>query len=419
MINLQKMDKKINKEKEVKKDSSSSISKQSIVIISILILVICILFGIILSQRKTINNLQLKESSEKVKKAQQQSPTKPEIKFCSSGGCAAKLGPKILERVLSKLEKGPKDPNLLVGYESSDDASVYKLTEDIATVHTLDFFPPMIEDPYTFGKIAATNALSDIYAMGATPVTALNIVCFPINWDMNILGKIMQGGNEKVIEAGASISGGHSINDDSVKYGLSVTGIVNPKKILTNFGAKIGDKLILTKPLGVGITTTAYKNKIIKEGDYDKMIESMTTLNKYAMEILLKYRCHALTDVTGFGLLVHTSEMVRKDVSCNLHVDKIPLLNKNIKYYVEQKMITGASPRNEDKIINDVEYKLNKDKEWYKYLLLDPQTSGGLLCSMDPNDAQQAINDLKKLDLESNIIGEIIEKKEKSIYVLE
>ena len=410
------MDKKIIAERKEKKPLS--ITKQSIFIISILILIICILLGVIHFQRKTINELQLKGSSEKEQKVQK-TQKKNEIKFCSSGGCAAKLGPKILERVLSKLEKGPKDPNLLVGYESSDDASVYKLTEDIATVHTLDFFPPMIEDPYTFGKIAATNALSDIYAMGAIPVTALNIVCFPMNWDMNILGKIMQGGNEKVIEAGASISGGHSINDDSVKYGLSVTGIVNPKKILKNFGAKVGDKLILTKPLGVGITTTAYKNKIIKDGDYDKMIESMTTLNKYAMEILLKYRCHALTDVTGFGLLVHTSEMVQKDVSCNLHVDKIPLLNKNIKYYVEKKMITGASPRNEDKIKNDVEYKLNKDKEWYKYLLLDPQTSGGLLCSMDPNDADKAIEDLKKLNLESGIIGEINTKREKSIYIIE
>ena len=188
---------------------------------------------------------------------------------------------------------------------------------------------------------------------------------------------------------------------------------------MKNFGAKIGDKLILTKPLGVGITTTAYKNKIIKDGDYDKMIKSMTTLNKYAMDILLKYRCHALTDVTGFGLLVHTSEMVRNDVSCKIYTNRIPLLNQNIKYYIENKMITGASPRNEDKVIESVEYQLSKGKIWYKYLLLDPQTSGGLLCSMDSNDAEKAIKDLSKLDLESNIIGEIIEKKEKSIYVLE
>ena len=402
-------------EKLLNKDNSNSSNPN--ISISLLIFIISILLGIIFYQHNNLKRFQQKEIEKNIQsKSTLQNKNEKEIKFCSSGGCAAKLGPKILERVLSKLEKGPKDINLLVGYESNDDASVYKLTEDIAVVHTLDFFPPMIEDPYTFGKIAAANALSDIYAMGGTPITALNIVCFPINWDMNILGKIMQGGNEKVIEAGASISGGHSINDDSVKYGLSVSGIVHPQKVLKNFGAKVGDKLILTKPIGVGITTTAYKNKIIREGDYDKMIKSMITLNKYAMEILLKYRCHALTDVTGFGLLVHTSEMVSTDVSCKLYTSKIPLLNKNLKYYIENKMITGASPRNEDKVINNVEYKLSRDKEWFKYLLLDPQTSGGLLCSIDPNDS---VKDLSKLDLESGIIGEIIEKKEKSIYVFE
>jgi len=300
------MDKKIIKEEILKEEREKELKNkkplnENIVytIISALVVIICILLAIIFRQSQTINKNQIPEPP----KSNQEKSPKSEIKFCSSGGCAAKLGPKILERVLSKLEKPPKNPNLLVGYESSDDASVYKLTDDLAVVHTLDFFPPMIEDPYTFGKIAATNALSDIYAMGATPITALNIVCFPINWDMNILGRIMEGGNIKVIEAGASISGGHSINDDSVKYGLSVTGIVNPNKIMKNYGVKVGDKLILTKPLGVGITTTAYKNKIIKEGDYDMMIKSMTTLNKYAMEILLKYNCHALTDVTGTPIM--------------------------------------------------------------------------------------------------------------------
>ena len=356
------MEKKIIKEELLteKQNCNNTNTRIFIFIICLLILIICILLGILFQQNKNLNELKFKET-ETVNNSPPKSEKKSDIKFCSSGGCAAKLGPKMLERILSKLEKGPKDPNLLVGYESSDDASVYKINDEVAVVHTLDFFPPMIEDPYTFGKIAATNALSDIYAMGANPITALNIVCFPINWDMNILGKIMQGGNEKVIEAGASISGGHSINDDSVKYGLSVAGIVNPKKIMKNFGAKIGDKLILTKPLGVGITTTAYKNNIIKDGDYEKMIKSMTTLNKNAMDILLKYRCHALTDVTGFGLLVHTSEMVRNDVSCKIYASKIPLLNKNIEYYIENKMITGASPRNEDKIIDSVEYQLKRD----------------------------------------------------------
>ena len=179
------------------------------------------------------------------------------ITFCQGGGCTAKLGAGILSRVLERLPKGPEDPNLLIGYDSKDDAAVYKVSDDIAIVQTLDFFPPMVEDPYTFGKIAATNALSDIYAMGGEVKTALNIVCFPEQMDLNILGEIMRGGSEKVIEAGGTLAGGHSINDTDVKYGLSVTGVVHPDKIYPNNGGKPGDKLILTKKLGVGIISTA------------------------------------------------------------------------------------------------------------------------------------------------------------------
>ena len=177
--------------------------------------------------------------------------------FCKGGGCTAKLGAGILSRVLEHLPRGPEDVNLLVGYDSKDDAAVYKVSDDIAFVQTLDFFPPMVDDPYTFGKIAATNALSDIYAMGGEVKTALNIVCFPEKMDLNILGEIMRGGAEKVIEAGGTLAGGHSIADSDVKYGLSVTGLVNPNKIYTNNGAKPGDALILTKRLGVGIICTA------------------------------------------------------------------------------------------------------------------------------------------------------------------
>lgn len=393
-------------------NKNKSVSKYWIMIVSLLILNISLIYKLQF-QKSNVN--------EDKKQIQNKKDTlnKNEIKFCSGGGCAAKLGPKMLERVLSRLPKGPKDNNLLVGYESSDDASVYKISEDVAVIQTLDFFPPMIEDPYTFGKIAAANALSDIYAMGGQPVTALNIVCFPIKWDLNILGQVMKGGSEKVIEAGANIAGGHSINDEGVKYGLSVTGIINPKKLKKNYGAKVGDKLILTKPLGVGIATTAYKNKIIKEGDYDKMILSMTTLNKYALDILNKYNCHALTDVTGFGLLVHTSEMMQKDVSCNLYLNKIPLLNDNIQYYIEKHMITGASQRNEIAVKDIVQYNINDNLQWMKYLLLDPQTSGGLLCSLSPNEADSAIIELNKLDLKSGIIGDVIEKKDKVIYINE
>ena len=208
-----------------------------------------------------------------------------EIIFCKSGGCTAKLGAGVLEHILERLPKGQKDENLLVGYDSSDDAAVYKLNDHQAFVQTLDFFPPMVEDPYLFGQIAATNALSDIYAMGGDVKTALNIVCFPESMDLNILGKILQGGAEKVQEAGGSLAGGHSIADSDVKYGLSVTGVVDPEKIWKNNGAKSGDKLILTKRLGVGIICAANRVKQAPEGAMEQVIASMTTLNRTASEI--------------------------------------------------------------------------------------------------------------------------------------
>ena len=197
--------------------------------------------------------------------------------FCSTGGCTAKLGAGILSRVLSRLPKGEKDPDLLIGFDSKDDAAVYRLSDDIAVVQTLDFFPPMVEDPYMFGQIAATNALSDIYAMGGEVKTALNIVCFPESMDLNILGEIMRGGAEKVMEAGGSLAGGHSIADAGVKYGLSVTGVVHPSTILANNGVKPGDALILTKPLGVGIICTANRVGEASKEAMDQVMKSMTT----------------------------------------------------------------------------------------------------------------------------------------------
>ena len=218
-----------------------------------------------------------------------------EIIFCKSGGCTAKLGAGVLEHILERLPKGQKDENLLVGYDSSDDAAVYKLNDHQAFVQTLDFFPPMVEDPYLFGQIAATNALSDIYAMGGDVKTALNIVCFPESMDLNILGKILQGGAEKVQEAGGSLAGGHSIADSDVKYGLSVTGVVDPEKIWKNNGAKSGDKLILTKRLGVGIICAANRVKQAPEGAMEQVIASMTTLNRTASEIGRNFCIHACT----------------------------------------------------------------------------------------------------------------------------
>jgi selenium donor protein len=233
-----------------------------------------------------------------------------QIEFCKGGGCTAKLGPDILDRVLSRLPAQKRDPDLLVGFDTNDDAAVYRVSGDRAIVQTLDFFPPMVDDPYLFGQIAAANAMSDIWAMGGRPVTALNIVCFPQSWDLNILGRIMQGGAKKVAEAGASLCGGHSINDNDVKYGLSVTGLIDPARVLTNVGARAGDRLLLTKPLGTGIVCTAGRVKAADPASMDEVIRSMTTLNKYAAQVLSRYEVHACTDVTGFSLLGHLSEML-------------------------------------------------------------------------------------------------------------
>ena len=211
--------------------------------------------------------------------------------YCKSGGCSAKLGAKKLSHILEKIDSY-KDSHVLVGFDSRDDAAVYQIDENHAFVSTLDFFPPMVEDPYLYGQIAATNALSDIYAMNGTPKTALNIVCFPDNEDLNILGKIIEGGNSKLVEAECALAGGHSIRDDSIKYGLSVTGLVNPKDVKKNNGTQCGDVLILTKPLGVGLTLNALRMDDCSKEMQERVFKSMTTLNKYACDVLKKYDVH-------------------------------------------------------------------------------------------------------------------------------
>ncbi|MBU5336205.1 selenide, water dikinase SelD [Intestinibacter bartlettii] len=339
--------------------------------------------------------------------------SKKDIVFCKGGGCTAKLGPGILNRVLERIPK-KYDENLLVGFESSDDASVYKLTDDIAMVQTLDFFPPMVDDPYTFGKIAAANALSDIYAMGGEVKTALNIVCFPEQMDLNILGDIIQGGSEKVTEAGGVLSGGHSIMDQDVKYGLSVTGIINPNKIYQNNGCKVGDKLILTKPLGVGIVSTANRVGEASKEAMDKAIESMCTLNKYAAEIIRKYDVHACTDVTGFSLLGHLNEMVAGDCSAILDSTKVPYI-KEARQYADEFLLTAAAQRNRNFLESKILF--NIDDFAMEEILFDPQTSGGLLVAVNPNDIEALMEELDSLNLPCGVIGEVVEEKEYKIIV--
>ena len=336
-----------------------------------------------------------------------------EIVFCKGGGCTAKLGPGILAKVLNNLPK-TYDPNLLIGFDGSDDAAVYKLTDDLAIVQTLDFFPPMVEDPYIFGQIAAANALSDIYAMGGDVKTALNIVCFPEAMDLNILGKIMLGGSEKVREAGGVLAGGHSIADSDVKYGLSVTGVIHPDKVFANSGCKEGDALILTKPLGVGIVCTAARMKAAPQAAYDLAVQSMTTLNKYASEILKKYRLHGCTDVTGFSFLGHLCEMVTDQATARIYKDRVPVIPE-APALAEEFYITAAAQRNRNHVQDKIDF--GSCGFSMQEILFDPQTSGGLLASIDAADAEAALKELEELGLPCGIVGRIEARQEKAVIV--
>ncbi|HCI73881.1 MAG TPA: selenide, water dikinase SelD [Lachnospiraceae bacterium] len=337
------------------------------------------------------------------------------IVFCKGGGCTAKLGAQALNRVLSLLPKGDPDPDLLVGYSSKDDAAVYRLTDEIAFVQTLDFFPPMVQDPYLFGQIAAANALSDIYAMGGTVKTALNIVCFPEKWDLNILGEILRGGSEKVLEAGGSLAGGHSIADSDVKYGLSVTGVVHPDHIWANNTGRPGDRLILTKALGVGILCTADR---VGEAPADGMaaaIRSMTTLNKTAAECCHAYEIHACTDVTGFSFLGHLHEMMDGRLSCRIFADQIPVL-PGAMACADEFLLTAAAQRNRNHVGNyvrfdDIPFAMEE-------VLFDPQTSGGLLVAAAPGDADSLLKDLRGRGLPAAMVGEILAREDQEIQVL-
>lgn len=338
-----------------------------------------------------------------------------EIVFCKGGGCTAKLGPDLLSHVLDKLPRGEKDPNLLIGYDSKDDAAVYRVSDEVAVVQTLDFFPPMLDDPYLFGQIAATNALSDIYAMGGTVKTALNIVCFPEQMDLNILGKIMQGGAEKVIEAGGTLAGGHSIMDNDVKYGLSVTGVVHPDHIYGNNQGQPSDVLILTKKLGVGLVCNANRVGLAPEGAMEEAAASMTTLNKKAAEISHHYEIHACTDVTGFGFLGHLSEMINEEISAEIDSISIPVIRGAI-HCAEEFLLTAAAQRNRNHVGARVEFS-----PWIPFsmeeLLFDPQTSGGLLFAVKPEQAGVFLKELQGAGLPAAMVGRFVSKKEKEIYV--
>lgn len=308
-----------------------------------------------------------------------------------------------------------KDDNLIVGIETSDDAAVYKLSEDIATIQTLDFFTPVVDDPYTFGQIAAANSLSDVYAMGGKPVVALNIVCFPNCLDIEVLGEILKGGADKVIESGAVVVGGHTVQDDEPKFGLSVTGIVHPDKVLKNYGCKEGDVLIITKPLGVGIVNTAIKGEIASKRVYDEAVKWMATLNKYAGEIIVNYDIHACTDITGFGIMGHGYEMAEgSNMTLKLNKGSIPYIEE-AREYAEMGLVPEGSYNNRDYL--DGKYELKNVESWMEDILFDPQTSGGLLVSLSKEESLKLMKEFEEKNIPAWVIGEAIEKEDKYIVV--
>lgn len=325
-------------------------------------------------------------------------------KLAKCAGCGAKVGAGVLAQLLEGI-KVRHDPDLLVGFDKSDDASVYRVSDELALVQTVDFFPPIHDDPYTFGQIAATNALSDVYAMGGEPKLALNIMCVPDSMPRQAVHDLLRGGYDKVYEAGALITGGHSILDDEPKYGLCVTGFVHPDRVLTNSGAKPGDVLLLTKPLGIGILTTAAKAELTSEAGKDLAVALMTTLNKAARDEMVQYRVHACTDVTGFGLLGHACEMAQgSDVSITLNVAEMDLIPEAVEL-ARQGILPEGMYRNRSFAQGEVDP--GDTPLCQQDVLYDPQTAGGLLMAVDPEDADALYEALKKTVPSAQRIGTV------------
>lgn len=336
-------------------------------------------------------------------------------KLSSCAGCGAKVGAGTLSKLLGDMPTH-HDPNLLVGFDRSDDASVYRVSDELALVQTVDFFPPIVDDPFTFGQIAATNALSDVYAMGGEPKLALNLLCIPESMPQSAVQAILAGGYSKVFEAGAIITGGHSIFDDVPKYGLSVTGFVHPDKFYKNLGAREGDVLFLTKPLGVGILTTAEKAEMLASSEIDRVIALMTTLNKGARDCAVNYRVHACTDVTGFSLMGHMLEMAQgSDLSARIETGAIDFLPRVLEF-ANMGLLPAGVYRNRsyaEPFVDEGNLPLK-----VRDALYDPQTSGGLLIAVDPKDADALERDLKASVPSAQRIGTVIAKSNQSIYLV-
>jgi len=318
---------------------------------------------------------------------------------------------------LRQLPKQDPVPELIVGHETSDDAGVYQLTDSIALIQTVDYFTPIVDDPYMFGQIAAANSLSDVYAMGGEPKTVMNIVGYPIKkLGADTLAQILIGAADKVKEAGALTVGGHSVDDQEPKFGLSVTGIVHPDKVWKNVGAKPGDLLVLTKPIGVGILTTGIKRGKVTQEQEAIVTETMAMLNKTAAQVLSKFHPHSVTDITGFGLLGHGSEMARgSEVSFEINYSQVPILDGAVEL-AKDGVVPGGSKSNHKWLKDDVIYNDIAPEE--EIVLCDAITSGGLLVSLSEREAYQYVEDLKAHGVSHvSIIGRVIEKQEKWMYV--
>ncbi len=327
-------------------------------------------------------------------------------KLAKCAGCGAKVGAGTLARLLEGIQVR-QDPNLLVGFDRSDDASVYKISDTLALVQTVDFFPPIADDPYLFGQIAAANALSDVYAMGGEPKLCLNIMAVPKDMPPEAVHDLLRGGYDKVYEAGALITGGHSILDDEPKYGLAVTGFVHPDKMLTNAGARPGDVLLFTKPLGLGVLTTAAKAELVPPAVLERACGLMTTLNKAARDVMVQYRVHACTDVTGFGLLGHSLELAQGG-GVELEIDA-----KAVDFLPEaaELAIMGVLPEGmyRNRAFAQDAVDPGETELWRQDLFYDPQTSGGLLRAVDPEDAEALYRALKPAVPSAQRIGTVRE----------
>ncbi|MBR5517364.1 MAG: selenide, water dikinase SelD [Firmicutes bacterium] len=336
-------------------------------------------------------------------------------KLAKCAGCGAKLGAGTLARMLEGF-RTHADPNLIVGYDKSDDASVYVIDDNTALIQTTDFFPPIVDEPYLYGKIAATNAMSDVYAMGGEPKLALNIMCAAEGMVDSVIREILRGGYDAAYEAGAIITGGHTIKGAEPIYGLAVSGFVHPKKVLTNSNAKPGDVLILTKPLGVGIITTGAKADMVDGPVMEKIYKQMATLNRYARDVMVKFPVNSCTDITGFGLMGHCYEMAQGS-QCSLHieVDKIPH-HKEALELASMGLVPAGAYRNREYAQAGVEKRKTIDLA-VEDMLYDPQTSGGLLFAIPAEHAGECMAELKACVPDAAIIGYVTEKEEKEIIL--